>query len=153
MPIPRGRASLTYAKMELVVGIEPTTPSLRVTCSAIEPHQHKMERMTRFELATLGLGSRCSTIEPHPLSDYHYRKIGCGNQVQCAGKHAAGEKYVYALGKVRGTWIELKALLVYWQFFLFFPPLFWRGITLKCGRSLLQRAGPDLSPSPGRCIG
>ncbi len=26
--------------LELVVGIEPTTFSLRVRCSAIEPHQH-----------------------------------------------------------------------------------------------------------------
>ena len=30
-----------FLRMELVVGIEPTTPSLRVTCSTIEPHQQK----------------------------------------------------------------------------------------------------------------
>lgn len=31
--------SLVFYFLELVVGIEPTTASLRMKCSAIEPHQ------------------------------------------------------------------------------------------------------------------
>ena len=44
LPIPSHRQKRAFQKespMELMVGIEPTTCSLRVNCSAIEPHQHK----------------------------------------------------------------------------------------------------------------